>query len=228
MTTLTSRVAELTLGSRCPGCGRPGFGLCSGCALWLAAGRCARTVRPGLDDVEVWSARPYDRVVRGLIVACKERGALALLPRLADLLACAVGSLLLAGTCFGPIGLVPVPSSAASVRARGTDLTWELARLAARRLRRAGVEVRAVRGLHQVMKVADQAGLGQAGRWANLSGSMTGRAAAVLRGPPVIVVDDVITTGATLAEAVRALRAAGHDVLGCATAAQTPRRCPRP
>jgi predicted amidophosphoribosyltransferase len=70
--------------------------------------------------------------------------------------------------------------------------------------------------------VADQADLTAADRAANLSGAL--RARFDLRGSRVIVVDDVITTGATLAEAARALRAAGADVRAAAVVAATARR----
>ncbi|WP_454261450.1 phosphoribosyltransferase family protein [Pseudoxanthomonas mexicana] len=67
---------------------------------------------------------------------------------------------------------------------------------------------------------ADQRLLGRTERAANVSGSMRARGAA---GAAVIVVDDVVTTGATLVEAARALRAGGARVLGAATVASTTR-----
>jgi predicted amidophosphoribosyltransferase len=70
-------------------------------------------------------------------------------------------------------------------------------------------------------RVADQAGLTATARAANLSGALHTRLD--MRGHRVIVVDDVITTGATLAEAVRALRAAGAEVPACAVIAATER-----
>jgi predicted amidophosphoribosyltransferase len=68
---------------------------------------------------------------------------------------------------------------------------------------------------------ADQRGLGRAERLENLRGGMLARRAEGIR---VVIVDDVVTTGATLLEAARALRAAGAVVVGAATIAATPLR----
>jgi predicted amidophosphoribosyltransferase len=78
--------------------------------------------------------------------------------------------------------------------------------------------------------VADQAGLDASARAANLTGALVtapGAARAVHRSqaaPQLVVIDDVVTTGATLAEAVRALRANRLSVAGVAVVAATPRR----
>ncbi len=72
--------------------------------------------------------------------------------------------------------------------------------------------------------MADQAGLTATDRATNLTGAL--RARHDLTGTQVIVVDDVITTGSTLTEATRALRAAGADVTATAVIAATPRHSP--
>jgi predicted amidophosphoribosyltransferase len=72
--------------------------------------------------------------------------------------------------------------------------------------------------------VADQAGLGSAGRAANLQGALV--AVRPLAGRAVVIVDDLVTTGATLADAARALLVAGASVHGAATVAATQRRVP--
>ncbi|WP_225991356.1 ComF family protein [Actinomadura montaniterrae] len=96
--------------------------------------------------------------------------------------------------------------------------------VAVRRLRAGGVPVVAVGGLRQCRRVADQAGLGARARRDNLSGALEAVGRAALAGRRVVLVDDVITTGASLAEAARALRAAGADVVAAATVAATPLR----
>ncbi|MEU9339479.1 hypothetical protein AB0D49_41150 [Streptomyces sp. NPDC048290] len=63
--------------------------------------------------------------------------------------------------------------------------------------------------LRQRRPVADQAGLGAAARWANLAGALTvARGAEGLLDGRIVLVDDLMTTGASLAEAARAVREA--------------------
>jgi predicted amidophosphoribosyltransferase len=120
----------------------------------------------------------------------------------------------------GTIVLVPIPSAASTVRRRGFDATASMARLAARRLRsRYPVTVRSA--LTQARRVADQAGLGATARRENLA------AAFRIRGPftagAAVLVDDLVTTGSSLTEAARVLRAANIPLLGAATIAATVR-----
>jgi predicted amidophosphoribosyltransferase len=92
-----------------------------------------------------------------------------------------------------------------------------LAARAARELRATGLPAHRMAGLRHLRAGEDQQGLSRAQRRANLAGAL-----AAHRIPPgrVIVVDDVLTTGATAGEAVRALRAAGTAALGVATVTQ--------
>jgi predicted amidophosphoribosyltransferase len=71
-------------------------------------------------------------------------------------------------------------------------------------------------------RVRDSAGLGSSERAVNLAGAIAARRAP--EGVGALVVDDIVTTGATLQECVRALRAAGWPVIGTAVVASTPRR----
>lgn len=212
---------DLVLPRSCAGCGRPGTGLCPACAGLLAAVPLGlvrpRPCPPGLPPVAALA--PYAGPVRALLLAHKEHGRLALTRPLGGGLAAA--ALVLPAPRGRPLVLCPVPSAPTAVRARGHDHAWRLARAAASALRAAGVPARAERLLRPARAVADQSGLSTAGRAANLHGALraTGRP-----GGPVVVVDDVVTTGATLVEAARALRLQGHVVAGAAVVAATQRR----
>ncbi len=82
--------------------------------------------------------------------------------------------------------------------------------------------------LRLTRRVADSAGLSTEARRANLTSAFAARPAPEDSRRTVVVVDDITTTGATLAEAFRALDTAGWDVLGAAVVAATPRHLPMP
>jgi predicted amidophosphoribosyltransferase len=110
----------------------------------------------------------------------------------------------------GPLLLVPVPSARRAVRERGHDAARRIALAAAGELRRTGTEARALPVLRQWRAVADQSGLTARGRVANLAGALEVAAGGgrLLEGGRAVLVDDLMTTGASLVEAARALRAA--------------------
>jgi predicted amidophosphoribosyltransferase len=129
-----------------------------------------------------------------------------------------------AETTYGPVLLVPVPSRSAATRQRGHDPLLRIAKCAAS-VMRAERPTAVAPLLVASRRLVDQAGLSGAGRAANLAGAHRMRRwAALAPGSVVVVVDDVVTTGASLTEAVRALRAAGVSVHGAAVVAATQRR----
>lgn len=175
------------------------------------------------DDLadRVWARGEYADELRALILACKERQGLGLVPLLTELVVGSAAAVLSQGWREGPVVLVPVPSTRAAVAARGFDLTWLLACGVARRLRRLGMEARSRRGLALFSGTRDQVGLGVADRAANRQHSLR-----ALPGSPsqMVLVDDIITTGATVRSATRELHTAGHQVIGVGVIAATPRR----
>jgi len=196
---------------QCAGCGAEDRSLCSSCRGALAG---APTVRR-VGDVEVHSALEYGAVVRGAIIAFKQHGRIDIAGALAAPFARSLDAAISAATrCtrVDRIELALVPTSAAAWRRRGYDPV----RLV---VVRAGFRPRRI--LRSTRSRAVQKSLGRAERSRNLVGAFVARGD--LSGRQFIVVDDILTSGATITEAVRAVRAAHGEVVGAATIAFTPR-----
>lgn len=193
---------------RCAGCGLAGTGLCPGCRVALAP----VPVRQRLGSTTLVAAHPYRGVVRTVLVAFKERGRRRLAGPLGSTLAAAVESV--GGR--GAVLLVPVPSRRAATRARGFTPTYDLAAAAVGRCPPGSAVLLA---LVHTRRVRDQAGLAREDRWRNLAGALVVREAArstlqraAADGTTVVVVDDVLTTGATATESVRALKVVSQSL----------------
>ncbi|GAA3532076.1 hypothetical protein AFL01nite_20130 [Aeromicrobium flavum] len=209
--------ADLVLGACCPLCGGPGLRPCRPCAATIAPEPLVQHV----GDLPVAVAGLHEGPRRDALLTWKVGGAATLDEVMAHHLAAAVLTLIGDGSS---VTLVPVPSTRRSRRERGRDLVSDLATATARRLAVVGVDARVRPVLRLVRQPRDQHALGREERAHNLAGSM--RCAAFPTGP-VVVVDDVLTTGSTLAEAVRALSAEGAmEILGAATLVAAVEGCP--
>ncbi|WP_203580674.1 ComF family protein [Microbacterium hibisci] len=220
-----SDALALLLPVTCAGCDEPDVSLCERCALALAPDVRRQTVPSATGELVVWSGLAFDGVAARVLRAIKEDGRTGLTAALVPALTAALEK---AGA--GDAVLVPLPTSRAAYRRRGFRVPDLLIRRAGRRPRRL---------LRHARRTADQRGLDRAERRRNVAGSLVASLPAgarryerarsgALDGPlprlRVVVVDDVVTTGASLGEAVRALRAAGLEVVAAVTVAATPRR----
>lgn len=239
-------LVRLVVPLACAGCALADVVLCPACA-----GRLREPVRrvehaaPRLDRMTmtppwpVWAVTGYTGTVRDLVVAWKDRGRTDLDRHLAagmGRLARAVATEVLAGApAARELWLVPAPSTASARRRRGREPVVGLARAAASALGRAAVDaqpdrpvaVRVVRVLQHRQRLRagalDQVGLGARARGGNLSGAVrVRRRSPSLRGVACVLVDDVLTTGATLAECERVLVAAGGTLVAGLVLAATP------
>ncbi|WP_165582669.1 ComF family protein [Rothia aeria] len=218
-------------------------GLCTDCSSRVQE-RLAQPYRPLVRYrlPPVLTAGSYEAEVTRTILAFKNAGRLDTLAELGEPLAAVVEAHLWAAYRTGLIApgdtlhLVPAPSSPASVRRRGYSPARELADEAARRVRarslarRLGVRVSVAPVLRVRASWASFAGAGSSGGQKGLSASERARrmrgmmrvSGAAPAGMLCLVCDDVLTTGATAVEAVRALRQAGILPLGVATLASVP------
>jgi predicted amidophosphoribosyltransferase len=203
-------LTDLLLPSSCVHCRGPGEVWCPNC----------RPVESALlhehGGLPVTAAGRYAAGLRSALLAYKDGNVRSLAPWLANYLAASVIAL---DTTPMPRVLVPVAGRRSAARRRGGDHLLRLARLAGQRL---GVPV--VPALALTGRVADSAGLTSQQRQTNISDRM--RAGPMPRrfaGAYPVVVDDIVTTGATLREACRALAAAGWPTPRTAVIAATTR-----
>lgn len=197
-----SQVGELLLPQVCAGCRAPGTLLCDVCRRGLAAPP-QRVFPKAPPHAPVFALGPYADPHRGVIIAMKERRNLAVRKYAGAVLAAALDYLEARGEIPDDAVLVPAPTRARAARARGGDPVEQVCRATGRR-------VAPVLALDP--RAADQSGLDEAGRRSNLSGRVR------IRGVPhgqVVVVDDVVTTGATLQASTALLLARGADVAAC-------------
>ncbi|WP_211240889.1 ComF family protein [Hamadaea tsunoensis] len=164
----------------------------------------------------------YADPLRSLVLAYKDRGRHGLARPLGNLLAAVVASASADGV---PVLLIPIPDTPAAARERHGDHMARLARTTVRALRANNIDARwayALKGL----KKADSAHLSAVERAAAARNAFAPRGRRPAADRRVILVDDVLTTGATLAAAAGVLRHAGVAVAACATLAATRRKDP--
>lgn len=201
----------------CAGCGREDRALCTQCRAQLHVDSVHRQT---VDGIDVVSALEYQGVTRRALLAFKEadRTDIARVFAPAFRLAveqAALGQPELDDHTAGPVNLCPVPSAPASWRRRGFSPVEVL-------LGASGL--RGLRVLRHRPGGERQKTLSIEARWRNLEGSFVARSR--LDGRRFVLVDDVVTTGATISQAVRAIRDAGGTVVAAATLAHTARRMP--
>lgn len=214
------KLLDLLIPSRCAACGARGAPCCARCAqVWRSAAEVVRAPTAGL--VRVFALARYRGVGRRLLIAYKERGRRDLAPSLGRALAEALAVLPIPAPvdpAVRRICLVPAPSRPSAARVRGGPHVERLAGAAAGVLAGRGIEVAVAPALELAGGARDAVGLGRAERIANLAGRLRFRQAG--RPPPgfpVVVLDDVITTGATAAACVQALSAQGVAVAAVLT-----------
>ena len=219
-------LVDLVLPATCAGCDEPSArALCEACRAALAGARPQRT-RPDPEPAGLpptYALAAYAGALGRAIVQYKEENRHELTGALGGLLAGVVRR----AAPGGPVVLVPVPGTAASIRRRHGDHMLRLARHAARTLPGAAI----ARPLRALPKAEDSAELTAAerARAARHAFAVNRERAAALRGQvrragaTVVLLDDIVTTGVTLAAASDRLAEAGIVVHRTAVIAATQR-----
>jgi predicted amidophosphoribosyltransferase len=185
---------DLLVPKCCAGCGSPDSVLCARCRQTMAGPFAVERAH----GPPLYALTGYDGAARRAVLAYKERGRRELAESFGSLVAQALLQLPGSAACC----LVPVPSRPAAARKRGGQHMLLVAR-------HTGRPVRPV--LHLDRHARDSVGLDVTARAANLAGRLT--CDPIGHGTEVILLDDVITTGATAAAGTAVLTEAGAKVV---------------
>ena len=206
---------DLILPLQCGGCGAPATRWCDTCGKELSvAAQQPIVVNPRIDpQIPVFALGRYAGARRQAILAMKERGRGDLVAPLARVLAVGVHRLLVWGMVETPLTIVPAPTRRWAARRRGGDPVTKVAMAAV-----AGhPDISVVRALRMRALARDSVGLTTSAREHNVAGRVL--LCNKLPRTEVVVVDDVVTTGATARESVRVLQSAGARVAAVLTIA---------
>jgi len=200
--------------TRCFGCRELGYAICSQCRqMWNP-----HRYQSQVSNLSVYSAIPYSPVAKNILLAAKEQNI-----KSADQLVRQAlrESLLALFQKHYNCALVPIPSSRSSNRRRGRDFINEIAISVAQDF---GVTVLPL--LEHQRVIRDQSRLKIAGRRENLAMALSIKPEfrGNYSGENVVILDDLVTTGATINEATRALTRGGFKVQAAATACVALRR----
>jgi len=203
-----SELSQLIFPTRCYGCNAIGLSICTLCRReWIP-----HYYKTQTSALSVHSALIYSPTASKIILAAKENGLQGADDLLIEAIIHVLNKSRLDKAYFT---LVPIPSSRQSQRGRGRSFIVDLTKTISKHT---GIAVNDC--LQASRRVSDQSGLTRVERISNMKGAFSLKPGSILRGD-AIVIDDVVTTGATLQEAARALNSQGFHAFGsvCAVTA---------
>jgi len=194
-----------------------GMRVCPACRRLLTAPASAQLVA----DVPIaaWSGASYEGIVQRTVLAAKRTGHREFLELLGVMHARAVAAALADGRAGERLGVALIHSGPRTRRVAGTDVVGSMVRASLAHLHSEPTRAFVVDALHLRAPPTNQKVLAREQRLHNVEGRFYVRQQRALYEVPILVVDDVLTTGATILAATAALRRAGVFVVGAAVAA---------
>ena len=198
---------ELLFPVHCFGCRAIGIEVCSKCRKFWNPHFYVQTI----EELKIYSAIRYSPVARSILLGAKENSyAIADELMIDALLNCLYR---LPSQVLRKATLIPIPGSKRAIRKRGRDFIFDLTKEVSLR---SGVPM--VSGIYIERRLLDQSGLSAVDRKRNISGAFAFDKTVQKIDGEILLVDDLVTTGATLLEAKRALNKSGFSVNRAITA----------
>ena len=218
-------LTSLIYPTQCLGCYKGSSSLCDDCALYW-------TYQPSIVQkipFPIYAIAPYSIEVSRVVLLAKENGNV----QAQSMLATAIAQSLASATpqnfkeCF----LVPIPSKRSSIRRRGEKFLIPILSEVTKIMSSKSETHYSVAEILEIQRsVRDQSGLTSKERVANMKSAyrvkLQVKSEKNFAANPVIIVDDVITTGSTMASAYRALKERNLTVIAGAAACASPARIP--
>jgi len=206
-------------------CEASGLVLCTSCESRIVRVTASRDIA----GTQLWAGAYYGDELAQLILLAKEENSVLARNYLSQLL---VESFMRATANLSQtsdVTLIPIPSSAAANRRRGFQHSYLLARGAALRIEKFSLQnIEVNNSLRVNRRIADQSNLNRVERMRNLSDaySVRGRHMTRLTHPTpgsIFLIDDLVTSGSSIREGLRALRQLGITPSGVLAAGVSPR-----
>ena len=204
---------ELIYPSICLCCGKTGVKICHNCSkYWLA--------NPNKSKVEnkcLFFVTTYDETTSPIILAAKESGNREAIKLIARSIASSISFAILNLGIAQPINLVTIPSQLSAIRRRGRDHIKDLVQEVIIQLNQQNIDAIYLPILKPIKKIKDQSDLNGLQRKENMSQAFIVKSSPISQSA-VILIDDLVTTGASIHEGVRALSEAKITVDAVVTA----------
>jgi ComF family protein len=197
----------------CLCCGKNGAKICDECSrYWLAKPNGSK-----VENIWLFFVATYDEATSQVILAAKEAGNKDAVRLIAKSIASSISFAIQNLGISQPINLVTIPSQLNAIRRRGRDHIKDLAQEVIIQLNQQKIKTNYLPILKPIKKIKDQSDLNGLQRKENMSHAFTVKSSPISQST-VILIDDLVTTGASIQEGVRALAEAKITVDAVVTA----------